>query len=259
MSGSKTSAPKAGGAKTSAPKAGGAKPAPKTSVPVSTPFDAIEAEFVGAVGVGSDPTSLPIASVEVAFAGRSNVGKSSLINTLVQRKGLVRTSGTPGCTRQINFFSIRARDDFALVCVDLPGYGFAKRSKGEREQWADLIEGYLKRRPTLRALVLLVDARRGLEEDDSRAHRFRGSRARQEGEPGAHDRRRDEDRQAPEEQGDLFARGAQAGRAGPGSSGSPARPGPATPSSGAPSARPSARANRPRRRSLGSFPRGNSA
>lgn len=166
MTGSKTSAPKAGGAKTSAPKAGGAKPAPKTSVPVSTPFDAIEAEFVGAVGVGSDPTSLPIASVEVAFAGRSNVGKSSLINTLVQRKGLVRTSGTPGCTRQINFFSIRARDDFALVCVDLPGYGFAKRSKGEREQWADLIEGYLKRRPTLRALVLLVDARRGLEEDD---------------------------------------------------------------------------------------------
>ena len=61
---------------------------------------------------------------------------------------------------------MRARDGFSLVCVDLPGYGFARRSKGERAQWADLIEGYLSRRSTLRALVLLVDSRRGLEEDD---------------------------------------------------------------------------------------------
>ncbi|NUP10107.1 MAG: YihA family ribosome biogenesis GTP-binding protein [Polyangiaceae bacterium] len=136
------------------------------TAPQTTPYDALDAAFEGAIGVGSDPTSLPLTSVEVAFAGRSNVGKSSLINTLVQRKGLVRTSSTPGCTRQINFFSIRARDGFSLVCVDLPGYGFAKRSKGEREQWATLIEGYLQRRPMLRALVLLVDVRRGLEEDD---------------------------------------------------------------------------------------------
>lgn len=87
----------------------------------TSPFDVIEAEFVGALTIGSDPTTLPLASAEVAFAGRSNVGKSSLINTLVQRKGLVRTSNTPGCTRQINFFDVRARDDARLVMVDLPG------------------------------------------------------------------------------------------------------------------------------------------
>jgi GTP-binding protein len=132
----------------------------------ATPYDAIDASFVGAIGVGSDPCSLPLASVEVAFAGRSNVGKSSLMNTLLGRKNLVRTSSTPGCTRQINFFDIRARDDARMVLVDLPGYGFAKRSKSERGQWADLIESYLLKRPSLRALVLLVDARRGLEEDD---------------------------------------------------------------------------------------------
>jgi GTP-binding protein len=132
----------------------------------TSPFDVIEAEFVGALTIGSDPTSLPVASAEVAFAGRSNVGKSSLINSLVQRKGLVRTSNTPGCTRQINFFDVKARDDARLVMVDLPGYGFAKRSKVERGQWADLIEHYLAKRPTLRVLVLLADARRGLEEEE---------------------------------------------------------------------------------------------
>jgi GTP-binding protein len=132
----------------------------------TSPFDVIEAEFVGALTIGSDPTTLPLASAEVAFAGRSNVGKSSLINSLVQRKGLVRTSNTPGCTRQINFFDVRARDDARLVMVDLPGYGFAKRSKAERGQWADLIEHYLAKRPTLRVLVLLADSRRGLEEEE---------------------------------------------------------------------------------------------
>jgi len=132
----------------------------------SSPFDVIEAEFLGALTIGSDPTSLPVQSAEVAFAGRSNVGKSSLINSLVQRKGLVRTSNTPGCTRQINFFDVKARDDARLVMVDLPGYGFAKRSKTERSHWADLIENYLQKRPTLRVLVVLADARRGLEEEE---------------------------------------------------------------------------------------------
>ena len=121
----------------------------------SSPFDVIEAEFLGALTIGSDPTSLPVQSAEVAFAGRSNVGKSSLI-----------TSNTPGCTRQINFFDVKARDDARLVMVDLPGYGFAKRSKTERSHWADLIENYLQKRPTLRVLVVLADARRGLEEEE---------------------------------------------------------------------------------------------
>jgi GTP-binding protein len=106
------------------------------------------------------------ASVEVAFAGRSNVGKSSLMNCLLQRKGLVRTSSTPGCTRQIAFFQTRLAGDTAVTLVDLPGYGYARRSKTEREAWADLIERYLLERVTLRAVVVLVDVRRGLEDDD---------------------------------------------------------------------------------------------
>jgi GTP-binding protein len=127
--------------------------------------DVVVAKFQGALGVSGGEAPAPT-FVEVAFAGRSNVGKSSLINTLVQRKGLVRTSSTPGCTRQVNFFEIATRDGAQLVLTDLPGYGFARRSKDERRQWAELIEGYLTGRTTLRCVALLVDARRGLEEDD---------------------------------------------------------------------------------------------
>jgi GTP-binding protein len=130
------------------------------------PFEVVDARFVAALAPGSRPGGAPPTFVEVAFAGRSNVGKSSLINMLVGRKGLVRTSNTPGCTRQINLFEVRARDGATLVLADLPGYGFARRSKEERRAWADLIEGYLAGRATLRALVVLVDARRGLEQDD---------------------------------------------------------------------------------------------
>jgi GTP-binding protein len=104
--------------------------------------------------------------VEVAFAGRSNVGKSSLMNCLLERKGLVRTSSTPGCTRQISFFDAKLAGDATLTLVDLPGYGYARRSKAERDAWAELIEGYLLERVTLRAVVVLIDVRRGLEDDD---------------------------------------------------------------------------------------------
>jgi len=134
------------------------------------PRQIVHADFVAAAAPGS---SLPApAMAEIAFAGRSNVGKSSLINTLVERKGLVRTGATPGVTRQINLFEARARDGAVFHLVDLPGYGFAKRSKAERASWADLIEGYLRTRVTLAVLVLLVDARRGLEEDDAELVRF---------------------------------------------------------------------------------------
>jgi GTP-binding protein len=126
----------------------------------------VEAEFVGAQGIGSGQSLPPPTFAEVAFAGRSNVGKSSLINTLVERKGLVRTSSTPGCTRQINLFKVRASDGVCLSLADLPGYGFARRSKTERKAWGDLIEGYLQTRPTLGAVVLLIDLRRGVEPDD---------------------------------------------------------------------------------------------
>ncbi|AKT36807.1 ribosome biogenesis GTP-binding protein YihA/YsxC [Chondromyces crocatus] len=140
------------------------------------PFQIVQASYVGSVGAAADAgrdkaaksyeALPPPTSTEVAFAGRSNVGKSSLINTLVERHGLVRTSSTPGSTRQINVFEARARDAAVFRLVDLPGYGFTRRSKSEQNLWASLIEGYLNGRVTLGAVVLLVDARRGLLEDD---------------------------------------------------------------------------------------------
>jgi GTP-binding protein len=138
-----------------------------TTIRTVAPPEVLEASFVGGLGPGTEAGTLPPPTfAEIAFAGRSNVGKSSLINTLVERKGLVRTSSTPGCTRQVNLFEVKRRDGVHLVFADLPGYGFAKRSKQERSSWAALIEGYLATRTTLRVLVLLMDARRGLEEDD---------------------------------------------------------------------------------------------
>jgi len=99
---------------------------------------------------------------EVAFVGRSNAGKSSLINALTGRKSLARVSQTPGATRQINFFNLADR----LMLVDLPGYGFAKRSKSEAEAWQEMIFSYLRRRARLRRVALLIDARRGAMESD---------------------------------------------------------------------------------------------
>ncbi|MDI1481813.1 ribosome biogenesis GTP-binding protein YihA/YsxC [Polyangium sp. y55x31] len=134
------------------------------------PKQIVHAQFLAAAAPGS---SLPAPTMaEIAFAGRSNVGKSSLINTLVERKGLVRTGATPGVTRQINLFEARARDGAVFHLIDLPGYGYAKRSKAERTAWGDLIEGYLRTRVTLAALVILVDVRRGLEEDDKELIQF---------------------------------------------------------------------------------------
>lgn len=98
---------------------------------------------------------------EIAFVGRSNVGKSSLINSLLQRKGLAKVSRTPGKTRAVNLFAI-ATDDPLLprfVLADLPGYGYAKVSKVERAQWAPLIEAYLGGREQLCAVVMLVESR----------------------------------------------------------------------------------------------------
>lgn len=93
---------------------------------------------------------------EIAFAGRSNVGKSSLINTLLNRKRLVKTSSTPGRTQLINFFDINKEFSF----VDLPGYGYAKVPKRVKKDWGDMIETYITKRETLRCVVLLLDIRR---------------------------------------------------------------------------------------------------
>jgi GTP-binding protein len=124
----------------------------------------VGADFVaGAVDAKSLP---PPTLLEVAFAGRSNVGKSSLLNAMTQRKGLARTSNTPGCTRQLNIFEVRCADGLAVRFVDLPGYGWARRSKSERTQWQAMIEGYLTERSGLRAVVILVDVRRGVEDEE---------------------------------------------------------------------------------------------
>lgn len=115
----------------------------------------------------------PPAFAEIAFAGRSNVGKSSLINSLVDRRKLVRTSNTPGCTRGINLFRVELFEPEAVLdLVDLPGYGFARRSKAERKAWQTLIEGFLRNRPGLRGVVVITDVRRGFEEDDRQLVEF---------------------------------------------------------------------------------------
>ena len=111
----------------------------------------------------SDPRVLPKHSqFEIAFAGRSNVGKSSLLNRLVGRRGLARVSKTPGRTQQLNFFEIGGE----LVFVDLPGYGFARVPMEVRARWKSLVEGYLSHRRQLRGVVLIIDIRRGIQEDD---------------------------------------------------------------------------------------------
>lgn len=99
---------------------------------------------------------------EVAFVGRSNVGKSSLINSLLNHKGLARVSQTPGKTRILNFFRVTTDDPLlkSFYVVDLPGYGYAKVAKSVRAQWGPMIEGYLTDRAPLRGVLLLVDARR---------------------------------------------------------------------------------------------------
>jgi len=108
--------------------------------------------YTTAVKKGQYPdTGLP----EVAFVGKSNVGKSSLINAMLGRKRLARTSGTPGKTRTINFFHVEHK----LYFADLPGYGYARISRSESEKWGEMVEGYLQDRPELKRIFLLVDIR----------------------------------------------------------------------------------------------------
>lgn len=108
------------------------------------------------------PSGLP----EIAFLGRSNVGKSSLLNALARRKKLARTSSTPGKTRELVLFKLRT-DRGEIALVDLPGYGWAKVSRKEREGWQRLAEGYLANREELRLAIVLQDVRRNWSEDES--------------------------------------------------------------------------------------------
>jgi len=118
----------------------------------------VELEAVAVAPSGYPGSGLP----EVAFVGRSNVGKSSLINTMINRKALARTSQTPGKTRTINFYNVEDECYF----VDLPGYGYAKAPKSETQKWGQMIEQYLLNRPTLRAIILLIDIRHNPTEND---------------------------------------------------------------------------------------------
>ncbi|MDW8466346.1 MAG: ribosome biogenesis GTP-binding protein YihA/YsxC [Chloroherpetonaceae bacterium] len=123
------------------------------------------AEFVRSV---VSPDALPKDGLpEIAFVGRSNVGKSSLLNLLMQRK-LARTSATPGKTRELNFFLINRRFYF----VDLPGYGYAKVQKSLQAEWKKLLEWYLEARPMLRLVLLIIDARHPQMESDKQMQEF---------------------------------------------------------------------------------------
>ncbi|MDO4632247.1 MAG: ribosome biogenesis GTP-binding protein YihA/YsxC [Eubacteriales bacterium] len=106
--------------------------------------------------------------IEVAFAGKSNVGKSSLINAMVNRKALARTSSSPGKTQTINFYNIND----AMYLVDLPGYGYAKVSQSEKEKWGKLIENYLQKSQMLKAVFLLVDIRHDPSANDRQMYEW---------------------------------------------------------------------------------------
>ena len=115
--------------------------------------------FAGSTEIENLP---PVGLPEIAFAGRSNVGKSSLINALTDRKTLARTSRTPGRTQQLNFFNL----DNRITLVDMPGYGYARASKSRIRDWTTLMHDYLKGRATLMRLCMLIDARHGFKESD---------------------------------------------------------------------------------------------
>jgi GTP-binding protein len=127
----------------------------------SDPLVIRKLEFIG--GMSSADGWRPESDLpEVAFSGRSNVGKSSLLNTLVRRKSFARVSRTPGRTREINFFRVNSH----FVLADLPGYGYARISKEKKADWRPLIEGYLRRTSALAGVVQLLDIRRDPNDDD---------------------------------------------------------------------------------------------
>lgn len=105
---------------------------------------------------------------EIALAGRSNVGKSSFINRMIQRKNLVRTSSKPGKTQTLNFYKINE----AFYFVDVPGYGYAQVPKGERDKWGKMMEEYFQSRETLRVVVLITDIRHKPTKDDIQMYRY---------------------------------------------------------------------------------------
>jgi len=148
------------------------KPMPGESAPRSP--EVLAATFVAEA---RDLRGLPPAGApEIAFAGRSNVGKSTLLNRLAGRRALARTSKTPGRTRGIVFFDLElARPEPPLRFVDLPGYGYARVARDERDSWQALIEGYAQGRQTLAMFAVLVDARRGVDDEERQLYEWLGT------------------------------------------------------------------------------------
>lgn len=136
--------------------------APFTSREMSAGRQLFAAEWDFLAAAGSIDALPPMRGIEVAFAGRSNVGKSSLINALTNRKALARTSHTPGRTQELVFFG----SDGPFFIVDMPGYGYAEAPKAKVEAWTGLIHAYLAGRPNLARVYVLVDARHGLKGAD---------------------------------------------------------------------------------------------
>ncbi len=138
--------------------------------------DVTEADFVAeARDLGGLPAD---GAPEIAIAGRSNVGKSTLLNRLAGRRSLARTSKTPGRTRGLVMFALRLGRGAPvgeLRLIDLPGYGYAKVSRSERNAWQPLIEGYTRRRRSLALFVILVDARRGIEDEERQLYEWLGT------------------------------------------------------------------------------------
>ncbi len=141
----------------------------KTESPSTSALRVNEADFTaGATNAAQLPAKMVL---EAAFMGRSNVGKSSLLNMLVQRNKLVRTSKHPGCTRQINVFTVKVASGITTSLVDLPGYGYAAVSKSERQAWRPMVEGYISSKRADH-LYLLVDVRRGLQREEEQLIEF---------------------------------------------------------------------------------------